>query len=49
MDGALRFLLHDDRARGDPITVGDISDAQLHEIAATQLAVEPLFRQIHLL
>jgi len=33
----LGFLLHGDRARSDPITVGDITDAQLQEIAAAQL------------
>ena len=37
---SLRFLLHDNRARGDPIAVGDITDAQLHKIAAAQFAVE---------
>jgi hypothetical protein len=30
----LSFLLHDNRARRDSIAVGDITDAQLHEIAA---------------
>ena len=36
----LRFLLHDDRARGDSIAVSDIAHTQLHKIAATQLAVD---------
>jgi hypothetical protein len=30
----LRFLLHDDRARGDSIAMCDIANAKLHEIAA---------------
>jgi hypothetical protein len=34
------LLLYDNRARRDSIAVGDITDAQLHEIAAAQLAVE---------
>jgi hypothetical protein len=37
---SLGFLLHDNRARGNPVAVRDISDTQLHEIAAAQLAVE---------
>ena len=41
----LGFLLHDDRARGDPIAMGDITDAQLHEIAAAQFAVERQIEQ----
>jgi hypothetical protein len=41
----LGFLLHDDRVRSDPITVGDITDAQLQEIAAAQLAVERQIEQ----
>jgi hypothetical protein len=41
----LGLLLHDDRARSDPITVGDITDAQLQEIAAAQLAVERQIEQ----
>jgi hypothetical protein len=36
----LRFLLHDDRARGESIPVSDIAHTQLHEITATQLAVD---------
>jgi hypothetical protein len=41
----LRFLLHDDRARGDSIAVSDIANAQLHEIAAAQLAVDRQIEQ----
>jgi hypothetical protein len=40
LNGTLGFLLHDDGSRSDSITVCDISDAQLHEIAASQLAVD---------
>src|SRR6266446_6150271 len=36
----LCLLLHDDRARGDSIAMSDIANAQLHEIAAAQLAVD---------
>jgi hypothetical protein len=37
---AATAVLHDDRARGDPFAVSDIANAQLHEIAAAQLAVD---------
>src|ERR1017187_7668181 len=41
----LGFRLHDNRARRDSIAVGDITDAQLHEIAAAQFAVERQIEQ----
>src|SRR5271169_2088283 len=41
----LCFLLHDDRARGDSIPMSEIADAQLHEIAAAQLAVDRQIEQ----
>jgi hypothetical protein len=41
----LGFLLHDNRARRDSIAVGDIIDAQLHEIGAAQFAVERQIEQ----
>jgi hypothetical protein len=37
--------LHDDRARGDSIAMSDIANAQLHEIAAAQLAVDRQIEQ----
>jgi len=39
------LLLHDDRARGDSIAMSDIANAQLHEIAAAQLAVDRQIEQ----
>jgi hypothetical protein len=37
--------VHDDRARGDSIAMSDIANAQLHEIAAAQLAVDRQIEQ----
>jgi hypothetical protein len=36
----LGLLLHDDCASNDPLAMGDIPHAKLHEIAAAQLAVD---------
>lgn len=35
-----RFLLHDNRARSDLPTADKVADFHLHEVAATQLAVD---------
>jgi hypothetical protein len=40
LDRPLSFLLHDDGAGGDAITVGNIPNPQLHQIAAAQFAVD---------
>src|ERR1700690_3519584 len=45
LNRSLGLLLHDDRARGDSITVCDIADTQLHEIAAAQLTVNRQIEQ----
>ena len=45
LDRPLGFLLHDDGARRDAITVGNIPNAQLHQIAAAQFAVDRQIEQ----
>jgi hypothetical protein len=39
LNGSLRLLLHYDRSRRDAITVRHVANAELHEIASAQLAV----------
>ena len=45
LDGALCLLLHDDGSCCDPLTVGDIADTKLYEIAAAQFAVDGQIEQ----
>lgn len=40
LHGSLGFLLHDSRPHGDAIPVGNIANAQLHQITRPELAVD---------
>ena len=45
LDGAAGFLLYDDSPRLDPPPAHDVSDFDLHDITAAQLAVDGKIEQ----
>ena len=48
LNRARGFLLHDDRTRGNPVAMADVSNPELDQITGSQLAVITQIKQCQL-